>query len=234
MVDMSAVYALPGLEIYLIVIGILLYTALMIMKTPKQDRNKPTVILILLSGMMGASGIVAILYGLMQLIGSKSFAEHLGRDTSPYQLQLAMAEIGAGIVGSTTLLKPDFMVPAMITKISLSVGLAYSISTDFVKDRTTPNNEMVLQLWWSLLFPIIILILFAFIKILKVKRKVTAIKDKVSVGQCKLQMMDDIILQSQPQETKERVMSISNEQDIAMGSQGYQSQQNNSKKVALQ
>eukprot|EP01084_Bolivina_argentea_P108571 194037_1 len=183
MANLSFLYTLPGLEIYLAIIGILLYAILMIKKTPKEERNKPTIIFIFLTGMMAATGLLAILYGLLELIGSKESAKSLGREASPYQLQLALAEIGAGIVGSSTLLKPDFMVPAMITKISLTLGLAYSICVEFIRDGSKPDSEIALQLVWSLLFPVIVLVLFVAIKLLKVKKNANEIKQRVSVGQ---------------------------------------------------
>eukprot|EP01083_Nonionella_stella_P222454 793796_1 len=172
MVAFSWLYTLPGLEIYLAIIAIVSYSTIMILKTPKKSRTKPKIMFIILTGMMGIAGIVDILYGVLKLIGSKASADSLDRDTSPYQLQVAMATIGTGIVGSTTLLKPSFMIPAMITKISLSFGTFYSICFQFVTDDIVPDNQMILELCWSIVFPVVVLILFGLIKLFEMKQKV--------------------------------------------------------------
>eukprot|EP01083_Nonionella_stella_P154354 497255_1 len=186
MAVLQDIYAIPGFEIYVAVIAIVIYFAFMIYKEKKESSNgrvsKPMYAFILLTAVIGIGGALDVIYGIIEIIASKASAQSLDREASPYQLQLAFAQIGTGIVGFSTLAKPSFMVPAMITKISMSFGMGYSIIVEFIQSGATPDSKMAMTLFWSLFVPVVILVLFGVIELLKIKGKAQDLKEKVGGG----------------------------------------------------
>eukprot|EP01083_Nonionella_stella_P154355 497261_1 len=69
-----------------------------------------------------------------------------------------------------------------ITKISMSFGMGYSIIVEFIQSGATPDSKMAMTLFWSLFVPVVILVLFGVIELLKIKGKAQDLKEKVGGG----------------------------------------------------
>ena len=158
---MRAFFEISGLNIYIQVAVTIISIAVHLFVTRKKQRQETLIELITIYT-IGLSGWFSISSGLFgHIIYADEVATGIGWPlNSGFQMELAFAAIGIGIVGGIGFWNRSFWLPFIIAKTSLMWGAALTHILHMIQHNNfSPSNTGVV-VYWDILLPIILNALF--------------------------------------------------------------------------
>ena len=158
---MRAFFEISGLNIYIQVAVTIISIAVHLFVTRKKQRQETLIELITIYT-IGLSGWFSISSGLFgHIIYADEVATGIGWPlNSGFQMELAFAAIGIGIVGGIGFWNRSFWLPFIIAKTSLMWGAALTHILHMIQHNNfSPSNTGVV-VYWDILLPIILIALF--------------------------------------------------------------------------
>ena len=162
---MRAFFEISGLNIYLQIAVTIISIAVHLFVTRNKKRAETTLDLIT-QYTIGLAGWFSINSG---VFGHLIFADEVARSIGwplncGFQMELAFAAIGIGIVGFLGFWNRSFWLPFIIAKTSLmwGAGVTHAIHINREKNLSPSNTGIVL--YWDFLFPIIMIVLYIYFR----------------------------------------------------------------------
>lgn len=158
---MNAFFEISGLNIYIQIIVTVISILVHLFATRSKGRRE-TVIELTAIYTIGLSGWFSIISGVFgHILYADEVATSIGWPlNSGFQMELAFAAIGIGIIGFSGFWNRSFWVPFIITKSSLMLGAAFTHIQHAVQHNNfSPSNTGVV-LYWDILFPIFLIALY--------------------------------------------------------------------------
>jgi hypothetical protein len=160
---MSAFFEISGLNVYIQIIVTIISITVHLFATRNKNRAESPLELIALYT-IGLSGWFTIMSGLFgHIIYADEVATSIGWALhSGFQMELAFAAIGIGIVGFGGFWNRSFWLPFIIAKTSfmLGAGLTHIIHMAQYNNFSPSNTGIIL--YWDFLLPIILIALYIF------------------------------------------------------------------------
>ena len=153
------IFNIPGLNVYLTLLGIIISVAINLSFAKKASRSKK--IEIVLMHTIGISAFMSI----VNFIGHAFFADTLANSIgwpagNPFQIEVAGANLGIGIIGYLGYWRRDFWLPYIIVRTCFmwTAGAIHII--EIIKSNNfSPGNAGPI-LYWDILWPILLAILY--------------------------------------------------------------------------
>ncbi len=153
------IFNIPGLNVYLTLLGIIIAITINLSFAKKASRSKKIEIVL-----MHAIGISAFM-SIVNFFGHAFFADTLANSIgwpagNPFQLEVAGANLGIGLIGYLGYWRRDFWLPYIIVRTCFmwTAGIIHII--EIIKSRNfSPGNAGPI-LYWDILWPILLAILY--------------------------------------------------------------------------
>lgn len=158
---MNSFFEIPGLNIYIQLAVTLISITVHLLATRNKPRKESVTELIAIYT-IGLSGWFSIINGVFgHILYADEVAASIGWPlNSGFQMELAFASIGIGIVGFIGFWNKSFWLPFIITKSSLMLGAGYTHIVHMLEHGNfSPGNAGVV-LYWDFLFPIFLIVLY--------------------------------------------------------------------------
>lgn len=162
---MQTFFKVPGLNIYMQIVVTLISIGIHHLRTRNIARKESVIELLALYG-IGLSGWFGIMSGLLgHIIYADEVAKSIGWATnSGFQLELAFASIGIGLIGFVGFWKQAFWLPFIIAKTTFMWGAALTHILHVVEyGNFNPGNAGVV-LYWDILLPIVLIAFYVIYK----------------------------------------------------------------------
>ena len=160
---MSAFFEITGLNVYLQIIVTIVSIAVHLFSTRNKKRAEFALELIALYtiGLAGWFSITSGVFGHIiyadEVAGSIGWPLHSG-----FQMELAFAAIGIGIVGFVGFWNRSFWLPFIIAKTSFMLGAGITHIIHMVQDQNFSPSNTGIVLYWDFLLPMILIVLYLF------------------------------------------------------------------------
>jgi hypothetical protein len=158
---MKAFFEIPGLNIYLqgLVTIISVTVHLFVTRNKKRAESVLELITIYTIGLSGWFSIASGLFG--HFIYADEVAASIGWPlNSGFQMELAFASIGIGIIGFLGFWNRSFWLPFIIAKTFLMWGAGVTHMIHIIKYKNfSPGNAGII-LYWDFLFPVVLIVLY--------------------------------------------------------------------------
>lgn len=160
---MSAFFGISGLNIYIQIVVTLISIAVHLFATRNKKRAQTTLELIALYT-IGLAGWFTINSGVFgHLIYADEVAKSIGWPLhSGFQMELAFAAIGIGIVGFAGFWNRSLWLPFIVAKTSLMWGAGVTHMIHIIQDKNFSPSNTGIVLYWDFLLPIILIGLYIF------------------------------------------------------------------------
>lgn len=160
---MNAFFEISGLNVYIQIIVTLVSIAVHLFATRNKNRAESALELIALYT-IGLAGWFTIMSGLFgHIIYADEVATSIGWALhSGFQMELAFAAIGIGIVGFGGFWNRSFWLPFIIAKTSFMLGAGLTHIIHMVQDNNFSPSNTGIVLYWDFLLPIILIALYIF------------------------------------------------------------------------
>ena len=153
------IFNIPGLNVYTALLGIIIAAGIHLAFAKKTSRS--TKIEIVLMHAIGISAFMSI----VSFIGHAFFADTLANSIgwpagNPFQLEVAGANLGIGIIGYLGYWRRDFWLPYIIVRTCFmwTAGTIHII--EIIKSKNfSPGNAGPI-LYWDILWPILLITLY--------------------------------------------------------------------------
>lgn len=153
------IFNVPGLNVYITLLGIIIAVSINLSFDKKASRSRKIEIVL-----MHAIGISAFM-SIINFIGHAFFADTLANSIgwpagNPFQLEVAGANLGIGLIGYLGYWRRDFWLPYIIVRTCFmwTAGTIHII--EIVRSRNfSPGNAGPI-LYWDILWPILLAILY--------------------------------------------------------------------------
>jgi len=158
---MSTFFEISGLNVYMQIIVTIASIAVHLFMTRGQKRKESALELIALYT-IGLAGWFSIMSGTFgHIIYADQVATSIGWPlNSGFQMELAFAAIGIGLVGFGGFWNKSFWLPFVIAKTSFMWGAGLTHIIHMLQDNNfSPSNTGVV-LYWDFLLPIILIVLY--------------------------------------------------------------------------
>ena len=158
---MSAFFEISGLNIYLQIVVTIISIAVHLLATRNKPR-KETVLEIITIYTIGLAGWFTITSGIFgHIIYADQVAEGIGWPlNSGFQMELAFAAIGIGLIGAIGFWNRSFWLPFIITKNSFMWGAGLTHILHMLEyNNFSPSNKGIV-LYWDFLLPVILIVLY--------------------------------------------------------------------------
>ncbi|MBE0670572.1 MAG: hypothetical protein IH588_08295 [Anaerolineales bacterium] len=163
---MSAIFEISGLNVYIQIVVTIISIAVHLFATRNKRRAESALELITLYtiGLAGWFTITSGFFG--HIIYADEVAISIGWPLhSGFQMELAFAAIGIGIVGFGGFWNKSFWLPFIIAKTSFMLGAGITHIIHMVQDNNfSPSNTGII-LYWDILLPIILIALYIFYRL---------------------------------------------------------------------
>jgi hypothetical protein len=160
---MESFFEISGLNIYLqiIVTVISISTHLFFTRNKNRKELKVELIMIYTIGLAGWFSIMSGLFG--HIIYADQVAESIGWPLkSGFQMELAFASIGIGIIGFIGFWNKSFWLPFIIAKSTFMIGAGLThIIHAILENNFSPGNTGIV-VYWDFLLPILLWVLLIF------------------------------------------------------------------------
>ena len=115
---------------------------------------------------IGLAGWFSIMSGLFgHIIFADQVAESIGWPlNSGFQMELAFAAIGIGIIGFGGFWNRTFWLPFIITKTTFMVGAGVTHIIHMIQENNLSPSNTGLVVYWDFLLPVILIALYALLK----------------------------------------------------------------------
>ena len=160
---MRAFFEISGLNIYIQIVVTLVSILVHLLATRKKPRNE-TVLELIAIYTIGLAGWFSITSG---LFGHILYADEVARGigwplNSGFQMELAFAAIGIGLVGAIGFWNKSFWLPFIIAKTTFMWGAGFThILHMLQEDNFSPSNTGIV-VYWDFLLPVILILLYIF------------------------------------------------------------------------
>ena len=160
---MNAFFEISGLNVYIQIVVTIISISVHLFATRNKKRTETALELTTLYviGLGGWFGITSGVFG--HLIYADEVAASIGWPLhSGFQMELAFASIGLGIVGFAGFWNRSFWLPFIIAKTTLMWGAGATHILHMIRDKNfSPSNTGVV-LYWDFLLPVILICLYIF------------------------------------------------------------------------
>ena len=159
---MQAFYEISGLNVYIQIVVTIISIAVHLFNTRGKERKETTleIIAIYTFGLAGWFGIMSGLFG--HIIYADEVAAGIGWPlNSGFQMELAFASIGIGIVGFLGFWNRSFWLPFIIPKSIFMLGAGFTHILHMIQHNNfSPSNTGII-VYWDFLFPIVLIVLYS-------------------------------------------------------------------------
>lgn len=159
---MRAFFEISGLNVYIQIAVTIISIAVHLMSTRNKGR-KETVLELITIYTIGLAGWFSISSGLFgHIIYADEVATGIGWPlNSGFQMELAFAAIGIGLVGGIGFWNRSFWLPFIIAKTTFMWGAALTHIIHMVRhDNFSPSNTGIV-VYWDILLPILLIVLYS-------------------------------------------------------------------------
>jgi hypothetical protein len=160
---MSTFFEISGLNVYLQIIVTIISISVHLFATRNKKRAESALELIALYtiGLAGWFTITSGVFG--HFIYADEVATSIGWPLrSGFQMELAFAAIGIGIVGFGGFWSRSFWLPFIIAKTSFMLGAGITHIIHMVQDNNFSPSNTGIVLYWDFLLPVILIALYIF------------------------------------------------------------------------
>jgi len=162
---MNALYEISGLNVYIQIVVTIISIALHLFNTRNKERRETVleIIAIYTFGLAGWFGIMSGLFG--HIIYADEVAVGIGWPlNSGFQLELAFASIGIGLIGFMGFWNRSFWLPFIIAKSTFMLGAGFTHVLHMIQHNNfSPSNTGII-VYWDFLFPIVLIVLYRLYK----------------------------------------------------------------------
>lgn len=155
---MRAFFEISGLNIYMQIVVTLISIGIHLLRTRNIERNETVkeLVAIYTIGLAGWFGISSGIFG--HIIYADEVARGIGWATnSGFQMELAFASIGIGLIGFVGFWKQAFWLPFIIAKTTFMWGAALTHILHIIEHGNfNPGNAGVV-LYWDIFFPFVLI-----------------------------------------------------------------------------
>ena len=158
---MNAFFEISGLNIYIqIFVTILSIVAHLFVNRNKERRE--TVLEIITIYTIGLAGWFSITSGLFgHIIYADEVATGIGWPlNSGFQMELAFAAIGIGLIGAIGFWNRTFWLPFIIAKTTFMWGAGLTHILHMIQDGNFSPSNTGIVVYWDFLFPVILIVLY--------------------------------------------------------------------------
>jgi len=162
---MSAFFEISGLNIYLQIVVTIISISVHLFATRNNKRKESTLELIALYT-VGLAGWFTIMSGLFgHIIYANSVAESIGWPLkSGFQMELAFAAIGIGIIGFGGFWNRSFWLPFILAKTCFMWGAGATHIFDIIQKNNLSPSNTGLVVYWDFLLPVILIVLYVLLQ----------------------------------------------------------------------
>ncbi|HUV16039.1 MAG TPA: DUF6790 family protein [Pelolinea sp.] len=158
---MRAFFEISGLNIYIQIVVTIISIAVHLLATRKKERKESLIELVAIYtiGLAGWFSISSGLFG--HILYADEVVAGIGWPlNSGFQMELAFAAIGIGLIGAIGFWNKTFWLPFIITKTTFMWGAALTHILHMIRQNNfSPSNTGVV-VYWDILLPIILIVLF--------------------------------------------------------------------------
>jgi len=162
---MQAFYEISGLNVYIQIAVTIVSIAVHLFGTRNKERRETVLEIIALYtiGLAGWFGIMSGLFG--HIIYADEVATGIGWPlNSGFQMELAFASIGIGLIGFLGFWNRPFWLPFIIPKSIFMVGAGFTHILHMIQHNNfSPSNTGII-VYWDFLFPIVLIVLYLLYK----------------------------------------------------------------------
>lgn len=159
---MNAFFEISGLNIYMQIVVTLISIAVHLLSTRGKKRSETVLELVTLYtiGLAGWFSITNALFG--HIIYADEVARSIGWPLdSGFQMELAFALIGVGILGAIGFWNRSYWLPFIIAKTPFMWGAGFThILHQIQQDNFSPSNTGIVVIW-DLVFPVLLIALYS-------------------------------------------------------------------------
>ncbi len=158
---MNKFFEIPGLNIYIQLAVTLISISVHLLATRNKPRKESVVELITIYT-IGLAGWFSVINGIFgHILYADEVAASIGWPlNSGFQMELAFASIGIGIIGFIGFWNRELWLPFIIAKSSLMLGAGYTHIVHMLEHGNfSPGNAGVV-LYWDFIFPILLAALY--------------------------------------------------------------------------
>jgi hypothetical protein len=157
----SAFFEISGLNIYLQIVVTVISITVHLLSTRNKKRSESTVeiISIYTFGLAGWFSIISGLFG--HIIYADEVAAGIGWPiNSGFQMELAFAAIGIGLVGFLGFWVRSFWLPFIIAKTTFMWGAGLTHILHMIQEKNFSPSNTGIVVYWDFLLPIFLIVLF--------------------------------------------------------------------------
>ncbi len=162
---MKAFYEISGLNVYIQISVTIISIAVHLFNTRDKERKETTleIFAIYIFGLSGWFGIMSGLFG--HIIYADQVASGIGWPLdSGFQMELAFASIGIGLIGFLGFWNRSFWLPFIIAKSTFMLGAGFTHVLHMIQHNNfSPSNTGII-VYWDFLFPIVLVALYLLYK----------------------------------------------------------------------
>ena len=155
----DAITSIPGYHLILLVLGIVVSASIHLARKRTLDRrDRFEVVAMYAIGIMGFGGITSFF---AHTIWADEVARSIGWATgSPFQTEVAGANLAIGILGYLGFFRKDFWLPFLIAKFAFSWTAGVTHIIDIANHGNFAVNNAGPILYWDFLAPVALLVLY--------------------------------------------------------------------------
>ena len=158
---MRAFFEISGLNIYIQIVVTIISIAVHLLATRKKERKESLIELVAIYtiGLAGWFSISSGLFG--HILYADEVAAGVGWPlNSGFQMELAFAAIGIGLIGAIGFWNKTFWLPFIIAKTTFMWGAALTHILHMIRQNNFSPSNTGIVVYWDILLPIILIVLF--------------------------------------------------------------------------
>ena len=151
--------SIPGWQVYMWILAIGIPAAIHLRMAGRRDRaGRSEIVLMYVLGVSGAIGMFNVL---LHTVFADDVAASIGWPAgSPFQTEVAFANLAIGILGFACFWRYDFWLPALIAKSVFAWGAGLTHVLDILGRGNLASNNAGPILAWDFLLPVVMIGLF--------------------------------------------------------------------------
>lgn len=155
----GAFASIPGWQVYVWILAITMPAAIHLLLTRSLDRSRRAEAV--LTYVLGVSGAIGMFNVVTHTVFAGDVATSIGWPAgSPFQTEVAFANLAIGIVGFACFWRYDFWLPAVIAKSVFAWGAGLTHVADIARTGNLASNNGGPILAWDFLLPVVMIALY--------------------------------------------------------------------------